>query len=61
MGTFQNFEEIEVWRKARESSRLVYRVSSLGSFARDYGLMSYLRKCGLRGVKYKAPDSKLEL
>jgi four helix bundle protein len=38
MSTFQSFEEIEAWQKARELTRQVYALSKSGSFAKDYGL-----------------------
>jgi four helix bundle protein len=47
VGTFQNFEETEVWRKARELSRIVYRVSSIGPFAREYGLRDQIRRASV--------------
>jgi four helix bundle protein len=46
MSTFQSFEEIEVWQKARLLTKRVYQVSSKGSFARDFGLRDQMgRAC----------------
>jgi four helix bundle protein len=44
MSTFQSFEEIEVWQKARLLAMRVYEVSSKGSFARDFGLRDQMRR-----------------
>jgi four helix bundle protein len=44
MGTFQSFEEIEVWQKARQLTRRVYQVSGKGPFARDFGLRDQMRR-----------------
>jgi four helix bundle protein len=44
MSTFQRFEEIEVWQKARQLTKQVYQVSSMGSFARDFGLRDQMRR-----------------
>ncbi len=44
MSTFQSFEEIEVWQKARQLTKRVYQVSSKGPFARDFGLRDQMRR-----------------
>jgi len=38
MATFEHFEDIEAWRRARELTRQVYAVTKRGPFARDFGL-----------------------
>ena len=38
MSTYKRFEEIEVWQKARELAQKVYRLSTEGSFAKDFKL-----------------------
>ncbi len=44
MSTFQSFEEIEAWQKARELTRRVYELLDKGSFARDFGLRDQMRR-----------------
>src|SRR6266511_2671950 len=44
MSTFQSFEDIEAWQKARELTRRVYELSDQGSFARDFGLRDQMRR-----------------
>jgi 23S rRNA-intervening sequence protein len=44
MSTFQTFEEIEAWQKARELTSRVYDVSDVGAFARDFGLRDQMRR-----------------
>lgn len=45
MGTFQSFEEIETWQKARELTREIYKISSQGSFFKDFALRDQIRRC----------------
>ncbi len=47
MPTITRFEDIEAWRHARELCQEVYRVSSRGSFARDFGLCDQMRKASV--------------
>jgi four helix bundle protein len=44
MATFQSFEEITAWQKARELTRRIYVISDHGSFARDFGLRDQIRR-----------------
>lgn len=47
MATFKKFEEIECWKKARELTRHVYKVSGEASFARDFGLKDQIRRASV--------------
>ena len=47
MSTFQSFEEIEAWQKARELTKRVYDVSDTGPFARDFGLRDQIRRAAV--------------
>jgi four helix bundle protein len=47
MAGIQRFEDIEAWRKARELTRAVYRVTSTGAFARDFGLRDQIRRASV--------------
>ena len=38
MAKIERFEDIEAWQAARELMRMVYVVSTRGSFAKDYRL-----------------------
>jgi four helix bundle protein len=40
----ESFEDIESWRKARELTKLIYRYSKRGEFARDFGLRDQIRR-----------------
>ncbi len=44
MGTFQNFEEIEAWQKARILTREIYMISKEGAFSKDFGLREQIRR-----------------
>lgn len=43
MATFQRFEDIEAWQKARELTRQIHTVSNTGTFSRDFGLRDQIR------------------
>ena len=47
MATFHRFEEIESWKKAREITRLIYKITSDGNFARDFGLRDQIRRASV--------------
>ena len=47
MATFKRFEDIDAWKKARELTREVYRVSSAGPFAKDFGLQGQIRRASV--------------
>jgi four helix bundle protein len=47
MSTFQSFEDIEAWQKARELTRRIYEVSDVGKFARDFGLRDQIRRASV--------------
>lgn len=47
MATFKKFEDIECWKKARELTRQVYKISGKTSFARDFGLKDQIRRAAV--------------
>ena len=47
MSTFKSFEDIDAWRKTRELTSKVYRVSSNGSFTRDFSLKDQIRRASV--------------
>jgi len=47
MTTAKRFEELEVWQKAKELTNLVYKYSSDGVFARDFGLRDQMRRAAV--------------
>jgi four helix bundle protein len=44
MATFQSFEEIEAWQKARQLTREIYKISGDEVFSRDFGLCNQIRR-----------------
>jgi len=44
VATFQSFEEIEAWQKARQLTKEIYEVSNKNLFARDFGLRDQIRR-----------------
>src|SRR5436853_5533817 len=47
MAKIEKFEDIEAWKLARETTRLVYRLSSNGGFAKDFALVNQIRRASV--------------
>lgn len=47
MATISRFEDIEAWKMARESTRLIYEVSSSGNFGKDFPLRDQIRRSAI--------------
>ena len=47
MTSAKRFEDLEVWQRAKELTNLIYKVSSGGEFARDYGLRDQMRRAAV--------------
>lgn len=47
MATITRFEDLDAWKIARELTREVYRVSSIGAFAKDFGLRNQIQKASV--------------
>jgi len=44
MGTFNSFEEIETWKKARHLSNRIYELTNRGTFASDFALRDQINR-----------------
>jgi four helix bundle protein len=47
MATFQRFEEIQAWQKARLATRRVYETSRKAEFCKDFGLSNQIRRASV--------------
>ena len=47
MAVITRFEDIEAWKKARELTNEVYRVTNEGAFAKDFGLRDQIRRAAV--------------
>jgi four helix bundle protein len=47
MTTAKRFEELEVWQRAKDLTNLIYKYSSDGVFARDFGLRDQMRRAAV--------------
>lgn len=47
MGRIERFEDIEAWKRARELTRAVYKVTDESSFARDFALRDQIRRAAI--------------
>jgi four helix bundle protein len=45
--TISRFEDVEAWKRARDLTRLIYRVSGQGGFARDFALRDQIRRAAV--------------
>ncbi len=44
MGTFQNFEDTEAWKKSRMLAAEIYSITGNGSLAKDFSLRDQMRR-----------------
>ena len=47
MAKIKKFEEIESWKKARSLTKQIYKATSTGKFARDFGLKDQMRRASV--------------
>ena len=47
MAKIKGFEVIDSWKKARTLTRDLYRITSTGQFARDFGLKDQIRRAAV--------------
>jgi four helix bundle protein len=47
MTTVERFEDLDVWKRARLLTNLVYDLSESGLFARDFGLRDQMRRAAV--------------
>jgi four helix bundle protein len=50
MGTFQSFEEIDAWQRARELRREIYAISAQAMLSKDFGLRDQIRKASVSNI-----------
>jgi four helix bundle protein len=47
MATVEQFEDLEVWKRARVLTNLIYALSEKGAFAKDFGLKDQMRRASV--------------
>lgn len=47
MATFNRFEDIQAWQKAREITKEIYQITAYTSFSRDFGLRDQIRRASV--------------
>lgn len=50
MASFQRFEEIEAWQKARQLTKMIYGITSKGDWAKDFGLRDQIRRASVSAM-----------
>ena len=43
----ERFEDLIAWQKARELTKVIYKVTGIGAFAKDYGLRDQIRRASV--------------
>ena len=44
------FEDLEVWRRSKDLTVSIYRLTSVGAFARDFGLRDQIRRAAVSAM-----------
>jgi four helix bundle protein len=47
MASFKSFEDIDAWKKSREVTKRIYKITAAGNFSRDYGLRDQIRRASV--------------
>lgn len=47
MATYRQFEDLPVWKKAKELGIAVYSLTKTGSFSKDYGFVDQIRRASV--------------
>ena len=47
MPRFNNFEDLDAWKKSRQLAKLIYELSSHGSFSKDFALKDQIRRAAV--------------
>jgi four helix bundle protein len=47
MSSYVRFEDLPVWKNARKLTRLIYQISSIDDFSKDFGLRDQIRKAAI--------------
>lgn len=56
MAKINSFEDIQAWQKARELTKEIYKISSVGAFSKDYGLRDQIRRASVSIISNIAED-----
>lgn len=46
-GAVQRFEDLVAWQKARQLTRVIYKVTADGAFSKDFGLRDQVRRASV--------------
>jgi four helix bundle protein len=47
MATFSRLEDIQVWQKARQLTKQIYKATENGRFSQDYGLRNQIQRASI--------------
>lgn len=47
MARIERFEDVDAWKVARELTKSIYQITSIGDFARDFGLRDRIRRAAV--------------
>ena len=60
MTAIQRFEDLKVWKIARELTQKIYELTGQGNFSRDYGLRDQIRRASVSVMSNIAEGFKSE-
>jgi four helix bundle protein len=50
MAMISRFEDIQAWQEARQLVKVVYKITSLGMFAKDFGLRDQIQRASVSAM-----------
>jgi hypothetical protein len=49
MSTITKFEDLIAWQEARKLVKMIYRMTSVGALAKDFGMRDQIQRAGFLG------------
>ena len=50
MATITKFEDLIAWQEARKLVTMIYKMTSAGQFAKDFGMRDQIQRAGVSGM-----------
>jgi four helix bundle protein len=50
MATITKFEDLIAWQEARKLVKMIYKMTSNGSFSKDFGMRNQIQRAGVSGM-----------
>src|SRR5512144_65014 len=56
MAMISRFEDIQAWQEARQLVKMIYKLTNLGPFAKDFGLRDQIERASVSAMTNIAED-----